>query len=296
MIFSDSKEDINCTDGVALVKGTFNNELVSALVVDRSVLSNTKISGLDSDLDRRVGEQAKDNGPLILLPNTTPDGTLWSDKKTEQKATNQKEDDWQELLCFGESARATELASTLGQMEFSAIGGDPQSPIALVIAGVPRGHRPPVRVLHHLPGTHVGGLNPFFSAIGAEPFAIMDSVEPLLVKLSEKGSSWVGVLSRAGAFLWNLDLKGRVGLENLSCLRVDEDVILPITAGLEAGAHVELSTDIAGLLPRARSGDLDVSFIVNPISEEELKYFTPSVEVPNHVLQFPVPFAVATAN
>ncbi|MFT7619544.1 MAG: hypothetical protein ACI97A_003200 [Planctomycetota bacterium] len=294
-MFTDSEEVHHCTDGVALIQGLFGGVVIDALVVNKSSIAGDKIGDPNADLNQRLGDTWDSTLPTVLLVKGQVPLDLFTGYEVDVKVSHDQPDAWQTCAFPSDASRAKTLLSTLSDLDFLSVGGDPTSEHYLVLSEAPIGQRPPVRVLHHLPGTHVGGLNPFFSAIGAEPFAIMDSIDPLLEKLEQKGTDCIAVLSRAGAFLWTMDLKGRIGMETTSCVRVDEDVVLPLTASLEPGAHVELSMDLQGLLPRARSGDLDVSFIMNPPSAENLRAFGDAEIPPAHVFQFPAPFALSIA-
>ncbi len=248
---------------VVHVAGIFAGVALEGVLAERNHFASASLIGLENDLETRLGASNNDGRPLVLLPC----GENWSVAPPEEMITRfETEEGWSQLsvLTHGKTEETGLEILGGGTESFRVIGGDPQSDFVLILSELPQGICPPIRVLAHLPGTRVGGLNPFFSAIGAEPVALMDDVEPLTTKMADKGESCVGVLSRAGAFLWDLDLRGREGLERLASVRVDEDVVVPITAGMDDDRCVELSSDLDALLPRARSGDLDVAFIMNP--------------------------------
>ena len=277
----------------AFLSGVFDGTEVAGWCFSRSEFDDRKLTGLDCDLEMSRSDKDDKNSPLVLVAKTATKGDA---HKCRKVCTWEVKDGWQTLSVCADPQAEEQLLSSVKEKEFQVLGGDCGSPLVLVLETPLPCLPPPTRILHHLPATHIGGLNPFLTAIGAEPVALMDSAQPLLDKLANKGVDTVGVLSRAGAFLWTLDVKGRLDLEALASNRIDEDVVLPITAGLPAGEHIELTSDLSTLLPRARQSDLDIAFIMNPPSQEQIGLFAFSDVPPAHAYRFPCPSGLEGAD
>ncbi len=124
---------------------------------------------------------------------------------------------------------------------------------------------PTHRLLSGLPTERTMGILPFLQAVGAEPFPLLDDPTSFLEALRERGPGTVGVIARAGAFLWNLDLRGREGVDALDTQRLDEDVITPLLRDLDIEDHLSYARDALQTITKARSGEADLAFLLNPI-------------------------------
>ncbi len=273
---------------IVFVEGVFFGAMVTAWCVPRAAFATAVLIGEDSDLDKRRSDLNSSSFPLIVTPGESDFGQGIS---TQLVAEIDTDEGWQKLSVCSDKSEEERLLQRGAADDLIVLGGDKGSDIVLVLCSPQPPWTPPTRILHGLPATHVGGLSPFLSAIGAEPVALLDSITPLIERLRAKGADCVGVLSRGGAFLWTLDLDGRLGLDRLASCRIDEDVVLPITAGLSFHSHVELGTDISHLLPRARSGELDIAFIMNQPNEADLQQIRQCQEPPAHLCRLPIPFA-----
>ncbi|MCB9831392.1 MAG: hypothetical protein H6807_02885 [Planctomycetes bacterium] len=149
------------------------------------------------------------------------------------------------------------------------VGGAPARELALLVDRG-RSPRPATRRLIGLPPQRCSGFLPFLSAVGAEPFVVFDEVGPLIDELDRRGPDWVAAVARAGAFLWRLDLRGREGADRIGAQRVDEDVLLPLCAGLDAPAHLAVGGDLGELVLEARRGDFDLAFVFPPLAPATL--------------------------
>ncbi len=124
---------------------------------------------------------------------------------------------------------------------------------------------PTHRLLSGLPMERTMGILPFLQAVGAEPFPLLDDPTPFLEALRDRGPGTLGVIARAGAFLWNLDLRGREGVDALDTQRLAEDVITPLLRDLDVEDHLSYARDALRTITRARSGEADLAFLLNPI-------------------------------
>ena len=282
MKFSDGTGQVMTLDRpLARLEGRWGAEQIGGWLVSRSHAGQLR----ESDLSHRLSEAAD----LAGDPDSTEDVCfVWGTGLREMggpglltRATTTHGDGWQSLLVCRDSAVEDDLLQSLAQSDLFFAGGHAGAEWMVVLDRLPA-LAPPVRVLSNLPATMSGGLNPFLSAVGAEPVAVMDSLDPLLEKLRSRGPGCVAVVSRAGAFLWTLDLRGREGLECLDCVRIDEDVVLPLSAAGAPGDHVSLVSHCSTLLQRAREGSLDVAFVMNAPDRELLHLCEERSEVAGH--------------
>ncbi len=158
---------------------------------------------------------------------------------------------------------------SIGRVAMGRVGGPRARELALLVDRA-REPRPAIRKLLRLPPERGAGLMPFLTAVGAEPIAVMDDSAALIAELDRRGPGWVAAIARGGAFLWKLDLQGREGLDGQSAQRIDEDVILPLTAGLDRGEQIDIGGDLGDIVLEARRGDFDLAFLCPPTPRADL--------------------------
>lgn len=128
---------------------------------------------------------------------------------------------------------------------------------------------PTHRVISGLPDERRNGLIPLLQSLGGRPMPTSADPSAFLSAVRTAGRGTVGVMSRAGAFVWKMgDAGAPDDVTALDTHRLDRGFIQPLLTGLDVEEKLSYRRSAVDAVEDVRTRGKDLAFILNPVTPD----------------------------
>lgn len=128
---------------------------------------------------------------------------------------------------------------------------------------------PTHRVISGLPSDRKNGLIPLVQQLGGRPMPTSADPSAFLSAVAAEGRGTIGVMTRAGAFLWKMGEPGAPDdVSSLDTHRLDRGFIQPLLQGLDVEEKLSYRRNPIDAVDDVRTRGKDLAFILNPVTPD----------------------------